>query len=84
MKIDEQFTRLKRIHKMITNESTGNPETFASVLSISRRQLYNIIEEMKIMGAPIAYDKLRKTYYYEYGYEIKLEFIFRPLSNDEI
>jgi predicted DNA-binding transcriptional regulator YafY len=83
MKVFEQINRMKRIHKMIESESTGSPEFFASVLSISKRQLFNIIEEMKLMGAPIRYDKLRNTYYYQCDYEIRLEFEFQLLSDDE-
>ncbi|GHS92222.1 hypothetical protein FACS1894203_4370 [Bacteroidia bacterium] len=69
---------------MIENESTGSPESFASVLSISKRQLFNIIEEMKLMGAPVIYDKRRLTYCYECNCEAKLDFAFQPLSDDEM
>lgn len=83
MKIYEIIDRIDIIHKMINQQSTGNPEQFADKLGVSKRQLYNIFEELKMMGAPIGYDKSRHTYYYEYAYEMRVEMIFRPLSDDE-
>ncbi len=84
MKVFEQINRLKQIHKMIKGEVTGSPDIFASCLSISKRQLYNILDEIRLMGAPVEYDKLRCTYYYRYAYEIKMEILFRSLSDEEI
>jgi hypothetical protein len=38
---------------------------------------------MFLKGAPIHYDKLRNTYCYQCNYEIRLEFEFQLLSDDE-
>ncbi len=84
MKLLEQIERINLIHEMIQRESTGTSDIFSSILHISQRQLFNIIEELRIMGAPILYDKFRKTYYYEYDFEIELVFKLRPIKNSEI
>jgi predicted DNA-binding transcriptional regulator YafY len=65
--------RLNRINKLIKMERTGTPESFASKLNIGKRQLYNILDDFKIMGASIKYCRKRETYYYlnEFDFEVK-------------
>jgi hypothetical protein len=72
MKAKEQIERLERMNRLIKAEHTGNPQQFASQLRICKSHLFNLIEEMKIMGAPIKYSRIRMTYYYDRDYEIML------------
>ena len=61
----DQLERINRIHNLVKNRRTGSPENLASILSISERQVYNIIKKLKIRGAPIKYDRVNETYFYE-------------------
>ena len=63
MTLFQQIDRMKYIHRLIHKERTGNPEQFASKLQLSKRQLFNILEEMRILGLDIRYNKTRNTYY---------------------
>ena len=64
--------RIEKLLKLINDENTGSPGNFANSLGISRRQLYNILEELKIMGVPIEYSRSRKTFYLQSEYIIKI------------
>src|SRR5690606_4051795 len=63
MKVD--LTLLKRIHESISREATGRPDNMAKKLDISKRFLHAMIDFLKQeLGAPIAYSRMRETYYY--------------------
>jgi hypothetical protein len=74
MKAIEQLERLKKMNRLIKSERTGTPEEFAGKLGICQSHLFNLIEELKIMGAPIRYSRTRQTYFYTTEFEIKLQY----------
>ena len=54
-----------RIHEMISLENTGKPKSFADVLDVSERTVYNYIAFMKEeLNAPITYCPIKESYYY--------------------
>ena len=71
------ISRLERIDQFIRQERTGNAPAFASRLELSVRQLYNLIDELKDLGLPVEYCRIRQTYYYRYHcriiFEIRVE-----------
>ena len=71
------ISRLERMDQLIRHEGTGNAPAFAERLGISVRQLYNLIEELKDLGMPIAYCRTRQTFYYLHPcriiFEIRLD-----------
>jgi hypothetical protein len=56
--------RLRYADRLIRMEGTGNPKEFADKLHISESHLYVLLEEMKLMGLPVAYNKTKSTYVY--------------------
>jgi predicted DNA-binding transcriptional regulator YafY len=79
----KQIELLQRAHKLIAASQTGNPEYFSKRLGISQRRFYEIIDEMKTMGAPIAYSRSIETYYYKKACEVQISCTFRCLSEEE-
>ncbi len=53
---------------------------FASRLGLSRSRLYEILDEIKSHGAPIAYDKARQTFYYPHPFEICIDVSINSLD----
>ena len=82
MKLIEQLERLKYIHQLIEKQETGTAEEFAKKLHISKRQLHNILENLKLMAAPIEYDAKQKTYFYSKQCEINFSFDIKVLNDD--
>ncbi|WPO80235.1 hypothetical protein [Flavobacterium sp. KACC 22761] len=74
---------MKKIHKLICGEKTGAPIAFARKLHLSRSQLYNELEVIKELDAPIKYCKKRETFYYETPFELVLSYSFKIIKNDE-
>jgi transcriptional antiterminator len=75
-KIIRHLERKKQMHRLISNETTGTPETFAKKFSLSRRKMYYELEFFKNCNAPIKYSKVNQTFYYDGEFEINFDFYF--------
>jgi predicted DNA-binding transcriptional regulator YafY len=71
----QYFNRLQNIDRLIRVKGTGSPKQLAARLHISESLLYEYLSFMKEQGAPIAYCKDRRSYYYETQGGFNLRFI---------
>ncbi|MCD9573785.1 hypothetical protein [Flavobacterium soyae] len=71
------------MHKLIIAEKTGTPSVFAKKLSLSRSQLYNELDIIKELDAPLKYCKKRESFYYETSFELILNFSLKTIKDDE-
>lgn len=69
------FERFNRLDDLIARKATGTPKELADKLEISESTLYEYLIVMKDLGAPIRYDKLRSTYYYEVNGKFQIKFL---------
>ncbi|WP_337968055.1 hypothetical protein [uncultured Flavobacterium sp.] len=83
MNFIKQIERIKRIHKLISSEKTGTPNAFARKLFLSRSQLYNDLEIIKELDAPLKYCKKRESFYYERSFELVLHYSLKIIIDDE-
>lgn len=83
MKVLHYLERIEMIHKLVDQERTGTPVEFARRLGISRTRLYEIMDDLKLEGAPIAYSRSCRTFYYEEPFHISISFELRPLTYKE-
>ncbi|MDR0606432.1 MAG: helix-turn-helix domain-containing protein [Bacteroidales bacterium] len=83
MSIFTTIDRILVIHGLIKKEATGTPDEFAERLHLKRRQLQNILDEIRDFGAEIMYDRIRNTYYYANNFEIVVKIRVNPLSEHE-
>lgn len=60
------INRFRRIDDLIRRKATGSPSQLANKLEIAESTLYEFLNVMKDLGAPIYYDKTRCSYCYEY------------------
>ncbi|MEO9870336.1 MAG: DNA-binding protein [Ekhidna sp.] len=79
-----QIERLQKLNKLIEQERTGTPEELASRLRVKERTLYEILDSIKSLGVVLKYDKKRKTYYYQEGDILQINFKLSVLKNEEI
>jgi len=63
-------------------KATGTPKELAEKIDVSERLLYDYLNEMKELGAPIYYDKERCCYCY--SEEVKFEFGFRIIEQAQL
>lgn len=59
------FQRLSRIDYLIRIKGTGKPAQLAAKMGISERSIYEYLNLMKDLGAPIKFCHFRETYYYD-------------------
>ena len=64
MDLQTKIKLIERLDSLIRKKATGTPKELAEKIGISERQLYNIINEMKSMGAPIIFCTINRTYTY--------------------
>lgn len=83
MQIIKQLERLKKANLLIKSECTGNPDEFAIKLTISRSQLYNILEQLKDFGAPIKYNKKLNSFYYTTHFSLEINYSLKAILEDE-
>ena len=84
MKIFEYLDRISKMHKLISRQKTGTPDEFARQLGISRTTVYELIYELRSRGAPIAYSKSARTFFYKHPYDIAITCSLRPLNCQEL
>ena len=87
MALLKHINRLKYIDFMIKHKSTGNLEVFAKKNGLKKSAMCEVIAEMRELGFPIKYCKVRNSYYYYENGKLVNEFFqreFKVLSEEEI
>lgn len=74
MSIIKIIDRLRYMDYLIAKESTGSPHEFARRVGLSRSMLYENLDEMRTLGAPIRYDRKRRTFFYYRPFELRIDF----------
>jgi len=67
--------RLVRIDYLIRIKGTGTPSQLASRLEVGERTIYEYINIMKALGAPIQYSRQRRSYYYDKRGSFTISFV---------
>lgn len=83
MELFEGINRTQILHKLILQESTGTPCQLAERFHLSKRQLYNLLEGFREMGAEIAYSRTLGTFYYRNDFRIEIAFKVSVLTKEE-
>jgi len=68
------INRLERLDYLISIKATGSPSQLADKLSISRRSVYEYINLLKQLEAPIAFSRSKNTFYYTCDGNFKFRF----------
>lgn len=84
MKIFEYIDRINLLNKLIEQRKTGNPKMLAKRLNVSPSRLYDILDDLKLMGAPIEYSRQIGSYYYVFAYKMSISSSFAPLSSSDL
>ena len=64
MSIIKAIKRLEYANFLIKKRATGDLNTFARKMKLSKRAMSGLLIEMKDLGAAIQYDRVKKTYFY--------------------
>lgn len=83
MKVFLLFDTLSSMHTSLLRENTGNAETFAAKLGISRATLYNLIDELKDYNIIVKYSRFRSTFYYENRENVEINISIKQIKHSE-
>ncbi len=75
MEFLQKIQVIERVDNLIKLKSTGTADDLSRRLCISRRSVYNILELMRKMDAPIEYCHTRRTYYYSHQCNLVIGFV---------
>jgi len=84
MLVFKYIDRINLLDKLIGQRRTGTPAELAERLGISTSRLYAVLDELKDQGAPIAYSRKLRTYYYEHAFSISISVKMENLEDSEI
>lgn len=77
--------RIELFDYLVQHQMTGTPSELARKLKMSKRQLYNFLDELKAMSVPVQYCKKQQSYYYEKNGSFVMDFIDpKPLNSDDL
>lgn len=65
MAIITYFERIERMDQLIRLKATGSPQDFATCMNLSVSMLYQYLDALKAMGAPVTYCKRRGSFCYQ-------------------
>ena len=74
-KVFEYVDLVARFHSYVMSQMTGDPDTFASKLGISRSTLYNLIAEIQSYGIEIEYLRVNETFRYVHPDKVEISII---------
>ena len=84
MSLIKRIQQIERINALIRRKGTGTPAELAKKLNVSERTVYNLIDLMIRMGAPIYYCNERKSFCYEYDVEFSIGFLPKDIDKNKI
>ncbi|MBZ4676721.1 MAG: helix-turn-helix protein [Anaerophaga sp.] len=84
MNFIKRIERLGKIDKLIRIKRTGTPNEFAEKLGISKRQLYNYLDEIKTYGLEIKYSRNMRSFFYSNHKRLHIRFDLEVLDERQI
>lgn len=81
--IFKQLNRLQQVDQLIRQKRTGNASELANKLGISRRQVYNFMEELKELGLEPEYNRVAQSFIYCNSHRVHISFGLKDLTSSE-
>ncbi len=74
-KINQRIQHYHSLHLLLMQKQTGCSSVLAKRLGISRSHLFYLIDELRLAGVMIEYNRLLQSYEYTGNKQIKVHFI---------
>ncbi len=83
MPVMKYINKMLRINTLVKHRATGSPRELAGKLGISERRVYEYINNMKELGAPIAFSYYHNSYIYYVNGELVMSFATDQIEKNE-
>lgn len=80
MKLIEHIHLLSRLDNLIRRKATGTPKKLSQLLGVSERHVYRLINDLKVIGFPVKYNRVKDTYFYKGEVSIRFEILINENS----
>lgn len=67
MQYEKYLLRIRYLRELVIKERTGPPKELARKLGISRRMVFEYLNELKVSGKRVNYCRKRRCYFYDSG-----------------
>lgn len=84
MKNLKNLEQLQQLHELIVKQATGSPSRLARFMQVSERKIYQFVEYLKDLDAPVSYSKRHKTYYYTGDFKLEISLSVKVSRNGEV
>lgn len=81
--IFKQINRLQQLDQLIRQKRTGSADDLAQRLNLSRRQVYNWIDQLRDLGLEIEYNRGIQSFYYVKSYKVSIVIGIENLTDSE-
>jgi predicted DNA-binding transcriptional regulator YafY len=80
----KHIERFEKIDKLIRTRRTGTPDEFADRVGISRRQLYNYLDELRSYGVEISYSRVYYSFQYSNNKKLRVYFDCEEIERSKV
>ena len=84
MPVCRYFKKIQFLDYLISKKATGSQKHLAKKMGMSRSMLNEYINDMKELGFPIKFDRVKNTYYYETSGSMVKSLFTKDLSLEEM
>ena len=82
MNLNEKAGQLKELASQLESERTGSARLLARRVGISRSKLYDLFEDIKMIGVEVGYSKRKDSYCYTGKYRLRIEVPVKVVERD--
>lgn len=83
-KFFEILDLIDRLDGLIRRKATGKPSELARRLNVCERKVYQLIDTLRNLGAPVEYCPHRESYYYTTEVEFRRELFVQRVDAEKI
>ncbi len=83
-KFFEILDLIDRLDGLIRRKSTGKPSELARRLNVCERKVYQLIDTLRNLGAPVEYCSQRESYFYTTDVEFRRELFVQRVDAEKI
>lgn len=83
-KFFEILDLIDRLDGLIRRKATGKPSELARRLNVCERKVYQLIDTLRSLGAPVEYSTEQESYYYTTDVEFRRELFVQKVDAKKI
>jgi predicted DNA-binding transcriptional regulator YafY len=84
MPLNDKCKQIDNLASLIDRKITGNAAQLAKRINVSRSKLYEIFDDLKLLGIEIQFDRKLNTFYYANNLIIRVNTPIKIITQEEI